>query len=129
MAENSLCHGIAARMSTMTGKIKIQIKEVMHTYENGKKVASVCIDVIDNGIGIDEGRLNELKKVIANHDTVSQKHIGLTNVAQKIYLVFHDEQEFIINSIFGKQTHVRMIFRAIPAQNRVIGGRSMSVEH
>lgn len=110
LIENALQHGIAPSMGVRTGSIRIQIKEMLYTYKNGKELTSVCIDVRDNGMGVDEEKLAELKETMNDHQTIFKDHIGLFNVAQRFWLLFHEEQEVTIDSEFGKGTHVKLVF-------------------
>lgn len=113
LVENALRHGISLSMGSRPGMIKVQAKEIQHIYENGETVSSICIDVIDNGVGIDTEKLEELRNSIAEHDNISREHIGFSNVAHRLYLIFHNKQKVTIESVFGKGTHVRLVFPAM----------------
>lgn len=113
LVENALRHGISVSMGSKSGMIKIEAKEMEYVYENEKTIPSVCIDVVDNGVGIDEEKLNVLRESIAEHNNISREHIGVSNVAHRLYLLFRDEQVLNIESTFGKGTHVRLIFPAV----------------
>ena len=110
LIENALQHGISLCMDARTGRIEIRVKEVMYAYANGKEQRSVCFDISDNGMGIDEEKLEKLRTTIQNHKIIPEEHIGLYNVAQRLYLLYHEEQEVTIESTFSKGTHIRLIF-------------------
>lgn len=112
LVENALQHGLVPCFGIRPGKIIIQAEEVMHTYENGKELASVCIDIIDTGLGMDEEKLKELRDSITDHYHIPADHIGVFNVAQRVWLLFHEEQKVTIDSTFGKGTHIQLVFPA-----------------
>lgn len=117
LVENALRHGISLSLGSRPGSIKVQAKEIEYTYENGETISSICIDVIDNGVGIDTKRLETLRDSIAQHNNISREHIGFSNVAHRLYLIFHDKQKVTIESVFGKGTHVRIVFPAVTVRN------------
>lgn len=117
LAENALRHGIAVSLGSRPGMIKIKAKEIKYTYDNGKEIDSICIDVEDNGVGIDEEKLKLLRESIAEHNNITREHIGISNVAHRLYLIFHDEQKITIDSTFGKGTCVRLVFPAVTVRS------------
>lgn len=117
--ENAMQHGISACLSIRRGIIKLQVREMFYTYKSGRQLPSICIDVEDNGLGLDEKRLQELRDCIACHEEISKKHIGLSNVAQRFYLLFYEEQEITLESVFGQGTNVRIIFPAILPEEKM----------
>ena len=110
LIENALQHGISLCMDARIGRIEIRVKEVMYAYANGREQQSVCFDISDNGMGISEEKLEKIKTTIQNHKIIPEEHIGLYNVAQRLYLLYHEEQEVTIDSTFSKGTHIRLIF-------------------
>lgn len=113
LLENALQHGIAPCLPVRKGELRLCVTEVAYTYSIGKEAVSVCIDIEDNGIGMDEQKLRELRECINDHSDISTEHIGVSNVAQRFYLYFHNEQEFILESALGKGTHIRIVFPEI----------------
>ena len=113
LVENALQHGLAACLSVRHGTLTLRVREIHHAYESGRELPSICIEIIDNGIGMDEKQLQELRSCIADHGEISRKHIGLSNVAQRFYLLFHNEQEITLESVFGQGTQIRIVFPAI----------------
>lgn len=110
LVENALQHGLPIRLNNGDAKITIQAKEILHTYAHGKELSSVCIDIMDNGLGIDEERLQQLRSELTKREEIARQHIGLYNVVRQFNLIFHDEQEITIDSTFGQGTSIRLIF-------------------
>lgn len=112
LVENALQHGLVPCFGIRPGKITIQAEEIIYTYENGRELASVCIDITDTGLGMDEEKLKELRDSITDHYRIPAEHIGVFNVAQRVWLLFHEEQKVTIDSTFGKGTHIQLVFPA-----------------
>lgn len=110
LVENAIQHGLVPCLGTRPGKLELIAKEIEYTYDSGKCITSVCIDIKDNGLGMDEEQLNKIRCSIENHYHMPEEHIGVFNVAQRIYLFFHEEQKVTIDSMFGKGTHIRLVF-------------------
>lgn len=110
LVENAIQHGLVPCLGTRQGKVEVSAKEIEYTYEGGKCLTSVCIDIKDNGLGMDEEQLNKIRSSIGNHYHMPEEHIGVFNVAQRIYLFFHEEQKVTIDSTFGKGTHIQLVF-------------------
>lgn len=113
LVENALQHGLPIRLNKGEAKITIKAKEILHTYAKGHELPSVCIEITDNGLGIDEERLEQLRKDISKRENIARKHIGLFNVVRQFNLIFHEEQEIAIDSTFGQGTTIRLIFPVI----------------
>lgn len=113
LVENALQHGISSLISVRECRLSISIKKILHRYADGEELESVCIEIEDNGIGIDEEGLLLLRKSIAEHSNISSEHIGVKNVAQRFFLLFHKEQEISLESTLGKGTCIKIIFTAV----------------
>lgn len=113
LVENALQHGIAALIPSRACSLTISIRKMQHRYGEGRERESVCIEIADNGIGIGEEELKNLRKSIAERDKLSAEHIGVRNVAQRFQLLFQDEQEMILESVFGEGTCIRIFFPGI----------------
>lgn len=97
IVENAFVHGIESSKSN--GKITVSIK---YSGEN------VVIEVEDNGQGIPDDKMSELRWKLEENDTSSGKSIGLTNVNKRIKM-FHGEQYGLsFTSQIGKGTRVRI---------------------
>ncbi|MEN8077803.1 sensor histidine kinase [Clostridioides difficile] len=81
IVENAVSHGIEKR--TSEGVINIEIM---------KKDNMIAISVKDNGYGISEKKLLELKKQILDRDKFKDEddryHLGLANVNQRIQIIY-----------------------------------------
>lgn len=97
--ENAISHGMAN--STGDGKIDI----ILGCYESGLEFR-----IRDNGVGISEEKLQELRESL--HSQVEQVQenreggIGLRNVCRRIDLYYKGEGDFIVNSVEGEGTEV-----------------------
>ena len=129
LIENSLQHGISVRGTAHHGRLRISMSEMSYIYKNGRERLSVCIEIEDNGIGMDLECLEKIRKSMADHKDISQKHIGLSNVALRFYLLFYKEQEIILDSTFGVGTKIKIIFPAIVhAQNMKVGRKENELQ-
>lgn len=94
IVENAFIHGLEEKNDK--GNININIV---------KKNKYLTIRVSDNGVGIEEDKLKELKNelIIANEES---KSIGMNNVNQRIKIYYGDDYGLDIDSILGKGTTV-----------------------
>lgn len=113
LVENALQHGISALLTVRECRLSIVIGERVHRYADGKETNSVCVEIEDNGIGIGEAELENLRKSIADQNHISSEHIGVRNVAQRFCLLFHNNQEMTLESVLGKGTYIKIIFPAM----------------
>lgn len=101
IVENAIYHGV--KFIKAEGVIDINIKK-----ENNKLI----LQVEDNGIGIDEERLNKINSYI--HDFKKEKHCnesyGLLNVNERIKLAFGEEYGIYIESKKFKGTKVKIVY-------------------
>jgi two-component system, sensor histidine kinase YesM len=104
--ENSVTHGIGGQNS------RIEITVCAQETENG-----ILIMIGDNGIGISDSVLDELRKdldiSIDRNDRGKYKSIGLYNVNRRIKLNFGDGFGISIESRYGKGTNVSINFPRI----------------
>jgi two-component system, sensor histidine kinase YesM len=84
----------------------------------GRKVEDrIFIDVIDNGVGMNEEELKTLNSKLELSDiNENSKSIGLTNIQGRIKLKFGSEFEIKIFSIPKEGTRVQMIIPAITSK-------------
>lgn len=87
IVENSIKHGLTAK--TEGGEIVIKVKE-MDDYLN--------FEVLDTGIGIKEEQMKSILTV--------KKGIGLSNVKDRLKLIYRNTSTFSITSEYGKGTRV-----------------------
>ncbi len=95
--ENALLHGLEQVLEGGHIWIKI-IKE--------EERSTLIIKVIDNGEGIEEQRLAEIKESLIQTDEHSVEHIGLYNIHQRIRLFYGEDYGLYIDGIEGEGTTV-----------------------
>ena len=95
LVENALYHGIKNRRGG--GKITITGMESKD---------ELIIQVSDDGAGMDEKRLEEVRRGIVRNEADNTVIYGLYNVNQRIRLNFGDEYGLTIGSVLGKGTNV-----------------------
>lgn len=95
VVENALYHGIKNRRGG--GKITITGTESKN---------EIRIQVSDDGAGMDENRLEEVRRGIFRSDAEKNAIYGLYNVNERIRLNFGDEYGITIDSRLGKGTDV-----------------------
>ena len=95
IVENAFIHGIESSKSN--GHIDIKVFYKGDTVE---------IDVIDNGQGIPDDKLAELRWKLVENDTSSGKSIGLTNVNKRIKMYHGEIYGLSVTSDVGKGTRI-----------------------
>uniref|UniRef100_A0A7C5Z9I5 Sensor histidine kinase n=1 Tax=Caldicellulosiruptor owensensis TaxID=55205 RepID=A0A7C5Z9I5_9FIRM len=93
LVENACIHGIEEKEGN--GRIVIRVK---------KEGIKLVIEVVDNGVGMNEKKLEELYANINN--PLYDKSIGLKNVYRRLMLYYNNNAEFYIESSFQKGTKV-----------------------
>jgi len=91
IVENAVKHGINKKIDG--GKISIVILE---------KFKNVEITVIDDGVGMDSDKLQELKKY------TEEKGIGISNVYRRLKAFYGQKAEIDIYSEMGQGTKVKI---------------------
>jgi len=97
IVENAFVHGIES--SKNNGRIKISIN---YSGDN------VVIEVEDNGQGIPDDKMSELRWKLEENDTSSGKSIGLTNVNKRIKMMHGEKYGLSFKSVQNKGTKVRI---------------------
>jgi sensor histidine kinase YesM len=94
LVENAIVHGIAG--SDMENEIRVSV------YYEGK---TVCMEVFDNGKGIE---VNALQNILTSEATTkgSYSSIGLKNIHERIRLYFGNEYGLSFDSKIGEYTRV-----------------------
>ncbi len=95
--ENAIYHGI----KLVKRKGNINIKGYCTSQE-------VVFEITDNGKGISEDKLIELREKLSERFTTDKRHIGLTNVNQRIRLMFGDNYNIDIESEHEKGTNIKL---------------------
>lgn len=106
LVENALYHGLEKKSDDK----RITVKAKM---ENG----IVLFEIEDNGIGMNEERLQEVKRRLCGKETQG-KSIGLANVHERIQLKFGAEYGVEIYSEYGCGTRVEIRIPAIKTPGR-----------
>ena len=101
LVENAIYHGI----KRMSGKGLITISGSLS--EDGNEV---LLTVADNGLGMTRAELDELRKNMQSDMIRESRHIGVTNVNQRIRLYFGEEYGLTVDSREGRGTTVTMRF-------------------
>lgn len=94
VVENMAFHGLGG----CNGQGRIQIKIFR------AKGDTLCIEISDNGIGIEAQRLEELRKTINDVKTSPSNHIGLRNVNLRLKLLYSERYGLQLFSEEGKGT-------------------------
>lgn len=103
VVENAIYHGIEPLVNG--GTIKI-----MTTIDDNR---NLIINIADDGVGIDESKLNELREALNSNNFNSSesenKHIGIKNINNRIRLKYGDSFGIDIESSHGTGTKVSII--------------------
>lgn len=107
LVENAIYHGIKNKRGK--GFVRIKGDFTPEGY--------ICIDVIDNGIGIQEDKLREIRTQLSQGVPFEkdQGGFGMVNVHQRILLYYGEPFGLTINSWYGSGTRVSLM---IPAERR-----------
>jgi two-component system, sensor histidine kinase YesM len=105
IVENAIYHGIKNKRGK--GFVRIKGDFTPEGY--------ISIDVIDNGIGIQEEKLTEIRTQLMNGIPFERKNggFGMVNVHQRVRLHYGEPFGLTINSWYGSGTRVSLI---IPAE-------------
>ena len=96
--ENAIYHGIELMEDAGTVEIKGFIED-----------DRLHLQVIDNGLGIENGRLTELQELFSNWYHEPSRSIGLFNVNERIKLLFGDNYGLHISSKVNEGTIVTVV--------------------
>lgn len=97
IVENALLHGLEEIETG--GRISISVL---------KEERFICIDVSDNGCGMDNEKLKELQKNIETKDLSRNRSIGLYNINQRLKLSYGNNCGLQIFSALNEGTTVRL---------------------
>lgn len=102
MMENAMIHGFKG--------LKRAAKITIRAYLDQDKM---CVQVADNGAGMDYAMLEELRSRLSADTLLENKSIGLCNVNMRIRLFFGREYGLTVDSTPGEGTTVTAIFPII----------------
>ena len=108
IVENALIHGLEEKKTG--GQIKISIL---------REESYICIDVYDNGCGMNEEELTELQKNIEIKDMSRNRSIGLYNINQRMKLSYGEDCKVQIFSASDEGTTIRL---RIPQEKMINAG-------
>lgn len=106
IVENCFFHGLEGKMDAW--RIAIRVEKVLDEIE---------IDIADNGAGIGEARLAEVRRRLSQ-ETEAQENgegMGMSNVNARIKLLFGEEYGLFVSSGVNEGTTVKLL---IPAQEK-----------
>ncbi len=104
LVENAIQHGTNQKLTP--GYINIKIRQ---------NEDSLLIDISDDGVGIDESKLSEIRSEMA---TLNPKDCyGLINVCKRIKLEYGDKADMHIESVKGEGTCVKIKLPLIEGEN------------
>lgn len=108
LVENAVFHGLETKQGNGSVWVKIEDKE-----------AEIVITVEDNGDGIAEDKMVELKNAMSHYDkeeTISERSLGIgfLNVYRRMRLFYGQSAVFEVESRKGEGTHIQM---QLPANN------------
>lgn len=107
IVENALYHGLKYKRA----------KGYIHV--NGEKDGNIIrLTVRDNGVGMEEHELEELRKEISRPCQETEKGFGLANVNERIHMYFGQEYGMEIQSTKGKGTIVEITIPAIKIEEK-----------
>lgn len=110
VVENALYHGIKYKRA----------KGYIHV--NGEKAGELIrLTVRDNGAGMEEKELEELRKEISRPCKETEKGFGLANVNERIHMYFGEQYGLSIQSVKDKGTIVEILIPAIKAGAGISG--------
>lgn len=98
LVENSVFHGIIP--SEREGCIRIAITE-----RDGR----ICVTVSDNGVGCTREQLEEIRSWIGSERV--EDHVGLSNVNQRIRLIYDEEQPLTVSGKEGEGMVISFSFQ------------------
>ncbi len=96
--ENAISHGILPRKDNC-GKLTVKL------YKNNNALVA---KIADNGIGIDEARLDEIRAKLAKGEATGRHGLGMCNVNSRIKLIYGDEYGVSIKSSLRSGTVVTL---------------------
>ena len=95
IAENCIKHGF--KNLKREGRVRVKV------CQEGE---NVCIKVEDNGKGIEEKRLEELKAYIENGEDKAFESIGLRNAYRRVKLTYGEDARFTMTSVEDQSTEI-----------------------
>ncbi|SDO25004.1 two-component system, sensor histidine kinase YesM [Paenibacillus sp. yr247] len=104
IVENCFVHGLEGQMEKWLVTIRVE-----------KMMDEIEISIEDNGLGMDEVRLEEIRRQLSRwgEDQVLGESMGMNNVNSRIKLIFGQEYGMFVTSSKGVGTTVKVVIPAI----------------
>lgn len=109
IVENALYHGIKYKRSHGTITVNGRMQE-----------EQICLIVMDDGAGMDEAELTQLREDISKPCKETDRGFGLANVNERIRMYFGVEYGLTIDSAKGEGTKVTIVIPAILEEQNLL---------
>lgn len=105
LVENAIYHGIKNKRG----------KGIIHIKGDFNKTGDICIDIIDNGIGMKEDELMRIRQQLTRGIPLNKDSggFGMVNVQQRIQLYYGKPYGLTLDSKYGDGTHICLIIPAM----------------
>lgn len=103
--ENAFFHGFPEGQN---GEIFVCVRE---------KAEKLIVEIIDNGVGMDERQVNELENGKSSRKSEHFTGIGINNIRARLKLIYENQYELKIKSSLGEGTTVTVV---LPIQHKEI---------
>lgn len=103
--ENVFFHGFPEGQN---GEIFVCVRE---------KAEKLIVEIIDNGVGMDERQVNELENGKSSRKSEHFTGIGINNIRDRLKLIYENQYELKIKSSLGEGTTVTVV---LPIQHKEI---------
>ena len=103
--ENAFFHGFP---EAQNGEIFVCVRE---------KAEKLIVEIIDNGVGMDERQVNELENGKSSRKSEHFTGIGINNIRDRLKLIYENQYELKIKSLLGEGTTVTVV---LPIQHKEI---------
>ena len=103
--ENAFFHGFPEGQN---GEIFVRVRE---------KAEKLIVEIIDNGVGMDERQVNELENGKSSRKSEHFTGIGINNIRDRLKLIYENQYELKIKSSLGEGTTVTVV---LPIQHKEI---------
>lgn len=103
--ENAFFHGFSEGQN---GEIFVCVRE---------KAEKLIVEIIDNGVGMDERQVNELENGKSSRKSEHFTGIGINNIRDRLKLIYENQYELKIKSSLGEGTTVTVV---LPIQHKEI---------
>lgn len=103
--ENAFFHGFPEGQN---GEIFVCVRE---------KAEKLIVEIIDNGVGMDERQVNELENGKNSRKSEHFTGIGINNIRDRLKLIYENQYELKIKSSLGEGTTVTVV---LPIQHKEI---------